>query len=154
MNINVDRFFERVSPEPNSGCWLWSGDIGPSGYGVFSCGKRNSRKMAHRVSYEIHCGDITDGLFVCHKCDVRSCVNPEHLFLGTNQDNMIDAARKKRVRAQKLDCEDVIAIKVMLKAGWSSRGISKLFGVTDGLIGHIKFGRKWAHIKLPESTAA
>ncbi len=149
MKTHTEQFYNRVSPEPNSGCWLWIGMIGPSGYGVFSSGKRKSNQQAHRVSYELHVGSIPKGMFVCHKCDVRSCVNPEHLFLGTNQDNMIDAARKKRCRAQKLDTEDIIAIKVMLRAGWSSRGIAGLFNVTDGMIGHIKCGRKWAHVKLP-----
>lgn len=75
-------------------CWEWMGTKNPNGYGRFS--SRYFSTQAHRASWEIFVGPIPDGLFICHKCDNKSCVNPEHLFLGTQHDNMQDMAQKGR----------------------------------------------------------
>lgn len=88
-------FDECYTAEPNTGCWLWLGRRGARGYG--QVGFRGFKtRQAHRVSWLIHNGPIPDGLFVCHKCDTPPCVNPDHLFLGTCQDNLTDMARKNR----------------------------------------------------------
>jgi hypothetical protein len=76
-------------------CWEWMGTKNPNGYGLFS--SRYFSGAAHRASWEIFVGPIPDGLFICHKCDNKSCVNPEHLFLGTQYDNMQDKAQKDRL---------------------------------------------------------
>lgn len=76
-------------------CWEWLGTKNPNGYGSFS--SRYFSGLAHRASWEIFVGPIPDGLFICHKCDNKSCVNPEHLFLGTQYDNMQDKAQKDRL---------------------------------------------------------
>ncbi len=74
-----------------NGCWLWQGDTS-HGYGRIWKGKR--RYAAHRVAYELSIGPIPDGMFACHHCDNRLCVNPAHIFIGTQKDNMQDWTKK------------------------------------------------------------
>jgi hypothetical protein len=95
----LDRFFNRIEYEPNTGCWLWSGAVDKRGYGNLS--RKGCSRAAHRASWEIHrgpipliCGD--QRMCVCHHCDTPPCVNPDHLFLGTHVENMLDRERKKR----------------------------------------------------------
>lgn len=94
VRTDADRFHAKYIPEPNSGCWLWDGCITSAGYGRMRVGGRPS--LAHRASYEMHVGPIPPGMLVCHKCDVPGCVNPQHLFLGTQRDNMADMKSKGR----------------------------------------------------------
>ena len=89
-----ERFEARYEIDQESGCWLWTGTCNPAGYGTI--GKDRRERLAHRVSWELHRGPIPDGLSVCHHCDVPRSVNPDHLFVGTDADNMADKTRKMR----------------------------------------------------------
>ena len=91
-----ERFDRNYIPEPMSGCWIWTASLKKRNYGSFSSGKKNL--IAHRASWLLHYGEIPEGLRVLHRCDNPPCVNPQHLFIGTNKDNTDDAVAKGRLR--------------------------------------------------------
>lgn len=143
------RFWEKVSPEPNSGCWLWDGAHDSGGYG--NIGHLGKIRIAHRVSYEMFKGAIPGGHNVCHACDNRACVNPDHLFLGTHQENMADRNAKGRQSRgsthgpAKLTERDVLAIRQL--SGRSQREMASDFGVSRRTIQSVLRGDKWAHVR-------
>lgn len=118
MVHGVDEFWSQV--EKGEGCWVWLGSKMADGYGS---ARRNSKTvLAHRLSYELTFGPIPDGLMVCHTCDNKPCVRPDHFFLGTCRDNIQDASRKGRLACgerggmqfsptRKLSKEDVVSIR-------------------------------------------
>jgi HNH endonuclease len=148
---NVDRvssFWMKVDRKSPDECWTWIGSINTRGYGQFWIGKTFTG--AHRFSYKIHYGDIPDGLLVCHKCDNRKCVNPNHLFLGTSQDNVDDAVSKnrqakgKQVMHSKLVEEQVREIR---SSSLSYQELSNIYGVTENMTYYIKSGRSWKWVQ-------
>lgn len=106
----------RTVPEPNTGCWLWTHSE-RLGYGRFWI--KSVCIAAHRASYEAYKGKITNGLWVLHKCDTPSCVNPDHLFLGTSSDNQKDSYQKGRSRSSKqfgeLNTQSKLTAKIVNK---------------------------------------
>lgn len=89
-----------------SDCWLWTAGFTTVGYGKFAIGKDGRRAIlrdAHRMAWTLANGEIADGMWVCHRCDVRACVRPDHLFLGTVTDNNVDMYRKGRGKRQRAD---------------------------------------------------
>jgi len=141
MDNAIKRFWEKVAVAGPDECWEWTANKNPKGYGRFEI--RGRKYQVHRISWQLTYGPIPKGLFVCHHCDNRGCVNPAHLFLGTNTDNMQDSARKGR-QAQKLTGGEVLKIRELLANGeQSQRSIAKDFGVTESAVSHIKYGERW-----------
>lgn len=138
-----------------NGCWIWMLSKDRQGYGRI--GRRapgiSSAKVvsAHRESYEAFVGLIPDGICVLHRCDVPPCCNPAHLFLGTQEDNMMDRDRKGRqasgirVGSVKLTEDQVMEIRCALLAGWSQTKIAKDFEINQSGVSRINTGRNWRH---------
>ncbi len=149
----ADRFFPRVNKNGPGGCWLWTGSIDTGGYGTIQIRQRIC--LTHRLSWLLHKGDVPEGLYVLHRCDVRNCVNPEHLWLGTYADNNRDAREKGRwkpefgesIGTSKLTTSNVRKIKSEFAAGGVSKAaLGRRFGVTDVMIGNIVRGKWWKHV--------
>lgn len=142
------RLMQNIESMP-SGCNEWRGPINHSGYGRFGVGKKGT--LAHRFAYQWYVGDPGE-LCVCHKCDNRKCVNPEHLFLGTRADNQADMKRKGRGRATgapgelnnaaKLRAADVDRIRALYPT-MNQYEIAGRFGMSQAQIGRILRGESW-----------
>jgi len=133
-------FIEKNSlPEPNSGCWIWTGVVDSHGYGR-AC-FRGERIMAHRLSWRMINGILPRGVCVCHRCDNPICVNPDHLFIGSHGDNSRDMVRKNRQAFggkngnAKLTAADVIAIRSDPRG---ARKLAKVFGVHRTTIHYVR----------------
>lgn len=136
-----------VTPGPlETPCWVWNRQvINPSGYGALKFHQKAIK--AHRAVYSEFVGPIPDGLFVLHKCDVRLCVNPEHLFLGTNDDNMKDMVAKGRARSnRKWPDEDIRKAKAMIRGGMTQSEVSKDTGIARSLLSLVMSGKLYKNV--------
>jgi hypothetical protein len=135
------------------GCWGWSRYIDSNGYTIVNAGHGNPI-LGHRVSWMIHNGPIPDGMFICHHCDNPTCTNPNHLFLGTPKDNMVDCIKKNRKNVSrgeahygcKLSDDKVLEIKRLVNLGYSQSKLANMFGVRPSTIQNIVDGRTWKHV--------
>ncbi len=133
--------YDKFVIRKENGCWDWSGSK-TSGYGNF--GHRGKIMKAHRASWILHNGEIPNNLWVLHKCDIRECSNPDHLFLGNNSDNMKDMVLKGRNKFRsKLTLENIAEIKRLLELEIPIARICKKYNVSNTTIWSIKHGKSW-----------
>lgn len=147
----VARFAAMVPDRVPGLCWPWMGAVGREGYGRFRLNGR--AQLAHRVSWALARGGVTaPGIFVCHRCDNRTCVNPDHLFLGTQDANMRDMVLKGRqVRGAahpcvKLTLSLVADARQRVAAGESIGSLAREHGVSSSTMWHAVKGRNWKHV--------
>lgn len=147
---DVQRFHAGYVVNESTGCWEWQSNIQANGYGHMK--HSGTARGVHRVSYEMHKGEIPKGAYVLHRCDNRCCVNPLHLFVGTALDNRIDMQGKKRhvhgerVNTAKLTELQVIEIYALSDGGMGSPSIGKKYGISTTMAWNIKTGRSWSHL--------
>lgn len=140
-----DRFHAGITKDSAGGCWVWKKAICSKGYGAIQIGVGVIGK-AHRVSWELFRGQIPDGAFVLHKCDVRPCCNPDHLFIGTHDDNMRDMVSKSRAaggsrnRNAKLS---VGQVNLALSDGRPATVVSQEMGVHPETIRRVRRKESW-----------
>lgn len=153
---NVDptifqRFYSKVEANTLFDCWIWKGSVRGQYGEILFCGHKES---AHRVSWILQNGEIPDGLCVLHRCDNPLCVNPSHLFLGTQRANMRDKVAKGRANTpkgvacknSKLTDDDVREIRKLIDAGYTHRYIGQMFGISNVAVSYIRNKRTWNHI--------
>jgi hypothetical protein len=161
-----ERFWSHVNK--SDGCWEWTAGLNTGGYGQFKVKAGGSLVPASRFSWTIHFGPIPDGLLVCHHCDNRPCVRPDHLFLGTHQHNMADMVRKGRqasmnpahavvlrMAVAKLTPELVVEIrKVYAAGGVSMRQLAEQYGVNKSNIVRAINRRQWSDVEAKQLVPA
>jgi hypothetical protein len=165
----VVRFWARLDRESAAGCWLWTGSVGPRGYGQVYLAKRIYAR-AHRLAYALANGEVPDGLVICHSCDRPLCCNPDHLVAATQMENVADMVRKGRhvggpnapglpprskqgrVRGErapkaKLSAEQVKAIRTRYAAGGVTQvQLAAEYGINRNALQMILYRQSWAHV--------
>lgn len=148
----VERFWSKV--DTTGECWEWTRGRHRNGYGCFHADGRSYR--AHRFAWELTNGVIPNGLYVLHQCDNPSCVRPDHLYLGTQGDNMADCAAKGRLVTVRgaskhravLNDDAVREIRRLYATGaFSQRELSKQFGVCNKVVCQVIHRQRWSHVK-------
>ncbi len=149
--LTKERIEQNVVRVPESGCWIWDGAVSSSGYGKLR--SKYTQHTAHKVSYEVFKGPIQPGKYVCHHCDVRACVNPEHLFLGSPKENQQDMAKKMRHAYgdkngnSKLSEDQAKRILSMRNSGKTKTSVGDAFGVSRVAVAKIWSGALWPHLQ-------
>ena len=157
---DIDRFLAGLSTDGD--CIRWTGEH-HNGYGRLRVSGKNIR--AHRMAYVLANGEVPEGLFVCHVCDIRDCTRLSHLFLGTHQDNMLDAISKGRIKIgktprpirgtrndRKLTEENVLEIRKLNQSGIGYKKLAKRYGVVPTTIRMAIIGRTWKALSPPVTS--
>lgn len=152
MHSLIELFWSKVDKSDLEGCWYWKGAKYPSGYGAFGWAyKLGYQQRAHRFSWELHFEPIPPGFVVRHKCNNRDCVNPNHLCLGTTQDNTKDRelfgnpAKGTRIGNSKLT---ELKVKNIYTDPRSYPVIALDYGIHTSMVAKIKQGKSWKHLNL------
>lgn len=147
-------FWRHVDKRGPDECWIWQGTIGANGYGAIMDYRNPSKKgVAHRVGWELANGPFPAGMLACHRCDVRACVNPSHIFPGTAADNTHDMMNKGRkpigehCPTAKLTDDQVREIRRLAASGMHRNAIGARFGITANNAWYIIKRRTWKHIE-------
>lgn len=150
----AERFWPKVAMGTADACWLWTASRSGSGYGCLRVNRVT--RTSHTLAWELTNGPIPDGLWVLHKCDVRLCCNPTHLFLGTASDNARDMVAKGRNsvngkhgeehHACKLTKDIVASIRAAVASGVSQSEMARRVGVTAAQVNHIVHNRQWREV--------
>ena len=146
----VERFWEKVDVRDSDACWPWLAATKQGGYGKI-IGDDGHLHLAHRVAYKLVLGPIPLGLVVCHRCDNPDCVNPRHMFLGTQADNLRDMREKGRgnpphgTKHPKARLSDQLVAQIRFDPR-SHRQLSRLLGISKSAIGMAKAGVTWTHV--------
>lgn len=132
------------------GCWYWTGYMCKLGYGRILVGR--SCKLATRVSYEVLKGDIPKGMYVCHSCDNPQCVNPDHLFLGTQTDNMIDMYQKGRHKIMAGESNGMSKLKeadvLVIRSGqYSIRELADMYNISCSAVYRVLRNKTYKNVK-------
>ena len=142
------RFHRKNEIDPISGCWLWNSTKDKNGYGVIGINKKTIK--AHRFSYETFIGPLDTELEICHSCNCKSCVRPDHLRQDTKSSNAIDRVYDYKQNGQILTPEQVKEIKKELQNAYYgiNNVLAKKYGVHNSLISDIKLGKRWSHLTI------
>lgn len=144
------RFWAKVLQ--TEACWIWRGAVDKDGYGYYAFAEGEKKNKAHHLAFEDQIGPIPLGLFVLHHCDNPPCVNPQHLFLGTQQDNLADmCAKGRQARGEshglsQLNSDDIIAIRRFKQERVPQHAIAKWFGISQGNVSNIIHRKRWGHV--------
>lgn len=147
--LTVEDFLDRFEVNVDTQCWEWTGPIGSHGYGTH--GGNSGRNLSHMLAYEMWNGVIPEGYDVSHHCDNRPCINPDHLFVGTRQDNMRDAVSKGRQAkgrdfpGTKLN-EDLV--REIRGSSESQYLLAERFQVGQPTISRIQSRKSWKHVEV------
>jgi hypothetical protein len=145
-------FIKRLRPVPETGCLEWTGSKTRTGYGRIRVGPK--LYLSHRYAFMLALGDIPEGQCVCHQCDNPACCNPEHLFLGTQRENVADMMAKGRQHNRtgsknscaKLTEKDVIEIREACASGAKQADMARKYNVSQVAISLIVLRKKWVHV--------
>jgi hypothetical protein len=147
--LTLESLLSRTCPDPNSGCLLWTGPVNRAGYGIAKSGRE---QLAHRSAWRLTRGPISKGACILHRCDTPACINIDHLFLGSQADNVADMTRKGRRVEQigelhgraKLTAAQVVAARCLVAArARSVRSIAKELGVAHQVMRNAVHGKTW-----------